>query len=261
MKPKPRRVLPAKLNRNHAIEPGQIRLRGVAQSCTLLYRRIAFGRVPKATGPSCLPARSGLQIRDTAECNSALRPLRLRRAASLRLSLGSISTAWTRLLATLFALLLTPLAGAAGQAEAVVTKDTAVSPPVIWYRQPTTNWNEALPIGNGRLGAMVFGGIARERLQLNEESLWAGSPMDAYPPDYSNHLAHVQQLMFAGKNAEAHDYGVKHLTATPTAFRSYHDLSQHTNLAASQPERLKAMRERFAVLTAGQKRVRESSAE
>ena len=221
MKPNLRRVLPATLNRNDAIDPGQIRLRGVAQSCTLLYRRIAFGRASKATGPSCLPARSGLQIRDTAEYNSALRPLRLRRAASLRLSLGSISTAWTRLLATLFALLLTPLAGAAEQIETVGRKDTAVSPPAIWYRQPATNWNEALPIGNGRLGAMVFGGIARERLQLNEESLWAGSPMDAYPPDYSNHLAKVQQLMFAGKNAEAHDYGVTNLTATPTAFRSY----------------------------------------
>ena len=128
------------------------------------------------------------------------------------------------LISALFALLLTQLSGAAGRAEAVGRKDTEVSPPAIWYRQPTTNWDEALPIGNGRLGAMVFGGIARERLQLNEESLWAGSPMDAYPPDYSNHLAKVQQLMFAGKNAEAHDYGVKHLTATPTAFRSYQPL-------------------------------------
>ena len=43
-----------------------------------------------------------------------------------------------------------------------------------WYRQPATNWNEALPLGDGRLGAMVFGTANKERLQLNEESLWAG---------------------------------------------------------------------------------------
>ena len=128
------------------------------------------------------------------------------------------------LMATLFALRLTLLTGAAGLAEGVTTKDSPVSPPAIWYRQPATNWDEALPIGNGRLGAMVFGGIARERLQLNEESLWAGCPVDAYPLEFSNHLARVQQLMFAGKNAEAHDYGVKHLTATPTSFRSYQPL-------------------------------------
>lgn len=91
----------------------------------------------------------------------------------------------------------------------------------IWFRQPTTNWNEALPIGNGRLGAMVFGGVAKERFQLNEESLWGGCPVDAYPPDFSNHLAKVQELLFAGKNAEAHACGVEHLTARPTSFRSY----------------------------------------
>ena len=113
---------------------------------------------------------------------------------------------------------------AAGQTEGVGTNKTAISPPAIWYRQPATNWNEALPIGNGRLGAMVFGGITRERLQLNEESLWAGCPVDAYPPDFSNHLAKVQQLILAGKNAEAHTYGVEHLTATPTSFRSYQPL-------------------------------------
>ena len=46
----------------------------------------------------------------------------------------------------------------------------------LWFDQPAKNWNEALPVGNGRLGAMVFGGVATERIQLNEESLWAGQP-------------------------------------------------------------------------------------
>ena len=46
----------------------------------------------------------------------------------------------------------------------------------LWYRQPAQQWVEALPIGNGRLGAMVFGGLAHERLQLNEDTLWSGGP-------------------------------------------------------------------------------------
>ncbi|WBY09949.1 glycoside hydrolase N-terminal domain-containing protein [Sphingomonas sp. 7/4-4] len=46
----------------------------------------------------------------------------------------------------------------------------------LWYRQPAARWNEALPVGNGRLGAMVFGRVAQERLQLNEDTLWAGAP-------------------------------------------------------------------------------------
>src|SRR4051812_4176301 len=45
---------------------------------------------------------------------------------------------------------------------------------VLWYRQPATKWNEALPIGNGRLGAMIFGGTSEEHLQLNEDTVWAG---------------------------------------------------------------------------------------
>ncbi|MCB0050978.1 MAG: glycoside hydrolase N-terminal domain-containing protein, partial [Caldilineaceae bacterium] len=46
----------------------------------------------------------------------------------------------------------------------------------LWYSAPATTWVEALPVGNGRLGAMVFGGIAQERLQLNEDTLWSGGP-------------------------------------------------------------------------------------
>ena len=55
----------------------------------------------------------------------------------------------------------------------------------LWYRQPAEEWEEALPLGNGRLGAMVFGGVPRERIQLNEESLWAGEPLDVYPQDFA----------------------------------------------------------------------------
>jgi len=94
----------------------------------------------------------------------------------------------------------------------------------IWFDQPAKNWHEALPLGNGRLGAMVFGGVASDRLQLNEESLWAGKPLEAGPGDFPTHLAEVRRLVFAGQAAEAEAYGIKNLTATPTSFRSYEPL-------------------------------------
>lgn len=95
----------------------------------------------------------------------------------------------------------------------------------LWYPSPASNWNTALPLGNGRLGAMVFGGVDQERLQLNEESLWAGCPVEVWPKDYFKHLQEVRRLLFAGKNVEADAYGLKHLTATPTSFRSYEPLA------------------------------------
>ena len=70
-----------------------------------------------------------------------------------------------------------------------------------WYEQPASRWVEALPLGNGRLGAMVFGGVTRERLQLNEESLWAGEPVDPYPDGFSANLAALRELVLAGKIA------------------------------------------------------------
>ena len=73
----------------------------------------------------------------------------------------------------------------------------------LWYRAPAKKWTEALPVGNGRLGAMVFGGSEREQFQLNEDTLWAGGP---YIPDNTNALAalpEVRRLVFEGKYDEA----------------------------------------------------------
>jgi alpha-L-fucosidase 2 len=64
-----------------------------------------------------------------------------------------------------------------------------VSPPRLWYRQPAREWVEALPVGSGKLGAMVFGGVATERLQLNEDTLWAGGPYDPANPEALGRLA------------------------------------------------------------------------
>ena len=73
----------------------------------------------------------------------------------------------------------------------------------IWFTTPAVNWNEALPVGNGRLGAMVFGGIVYERLQLNEESVWTGQPRWDANPDALKSLPKVRQLLFEGKYEEA----------------------------------------------------------
>jgi len=73
----------------------------------------------------------------------------------------------------------------------------------IWFTKPAENWNEALPVGNGRLGAMVFGGIENERLQLNEESVWTGQPRWDANPDALQNLPKVRQLLFEGKYLEA----------------------------------------------------------
>jgi alpha-L-fucosidase 2 len=73
----------------------------------------------------------------------------------------------------------------------------------IWFNKPAENWNEALPVGNGRLGAMIFGGIEKERLQLNEESVWTGQPRWDANPDALKNLPKVRQLLFDGKYQEA----------------------------------------------------------
>lgn len=73
----------------------------------------------------------------------------------------------------------------------------------IWFSKPAASWNEALPVGNGSLGAMIFGGPSTERLQLNEESVWTGSPRWDANPDALKNLPVVRRLLFEGKYAEA----------------------------------------------------------
>jgi alpha-L-fucosidase 2 len=75
----------------------------------------------------------------------------------------------------------------------------------LWYTKPAVKWVEALPVGNGRLGAMVFGGIGTERLQLNEDTLWGGGPYTPANPMGKEKLPEIQKLMFDGKYKEAED--------------------------------------------------------
>jgi alpha-L-fucosidase 2 len=73
----------------------------------------------------------------------------------------------------------------------------------LWYERPAERWVEALPIGNGRLGAMVFGGVATERLQLNEDTLWSGGPRDWNNPSARALLPETRRLIAAGDYAAA----------------------------------------------------------
>lgn len=91
----------------------------------------------------------------------------------------------------------------------------------LWYRSPAAAWNEALPLGNGRLGAMVFGRTGQERIQLNEETLWAGRPYRADNPAAGDALPRVRELVAAGRYAEAHALADEALIARPLRVPTY----------------------------------------
>ena len=75
----------------------------------------------------------------------------------------------------------------------------------LWYDKPAKQWVEALPLGNGRIGAMVFGDPAHERFQLNEETVWGGSPHNNTNPNAKEALPRIRRLIFEGKNKEAQE--------------------------------------------------------
>ena len=75
----------------------------------------------------------------------------------------------------------------------------------LWFDKPAANWNEALPLGNGRLGAMVHGNPAEENIQLNEATIWSGGPHRNDNPDTKAILSDIRQLLFDGKNEKAYD--------------------------------------------------------
>src|ERR1700687_2524330 len=73
----------------------------------------------------------------------------------------------------------------------------------IWFSAPANNFTESSPLGNGRLGGMMFGGVDEERIVLNESSVWSGSRQDADRPDAYKVLPQIQKLLLEGKNSEA----------------------------------------------------------
>ncbi|KAJ4336125.1 hypothetical protein N0V95_008704 [Ascochyta clinopodiicola] len=96
------------------------------------------------------------------------------------------------------------------------------------YNSPASDWNDALPLGNGRLGAMVYGGVHKETLQLNEESVWYGGPMNRTPFGAKEHLEELRKLIRAGKHRDAEDLARKYFLATPKSARHYEPLGTCT---------------------------------
>ncbi len=95
-----------------------------------------------------------------------------------------------------------------------------------WYEQPAAEWEEALPVGNGRLGAMVYGGIATERIQVNEESIWYGGKTDRINPDFRENLPKIRSLLDQGRISEAEKLMDKAMSGCPDSMHPYQTLGE-----------------------------------
>lgn len=91
----------------------------------------------------------------------------------------------------------------------------------LWYEQPAGKWEEALPIGNGRLGAMMCGAVTNETIWLNEDSVWSGKSINRINPDAKENLPKVRSLIREGKIPEAEESAQLTLCGTPNSQRSY----------------------------------------
>ncbi|MDV6329867.1 glycoside hydrolase family 95 protein [Asticcacaulis sp. 201] len=116
------------------------------------------------------------------------------------------------------------LAAAVTPALSLAATPNAATPgstTLLWYDKPATRWVEANPVGNGRLGAMVFGGIKREHLQLNEDRLWSGGPYSNVNPAARDALPIIRQMIFDGRFAEAEAYAEAHVQSIPMREMAY----------------------------------------
>lgn len=91
----------------------------------------------------------------------------------------------------------------------------------LWYEKPASDWVEALPIGNGRLGGMIFGGPSEERIQFNEDTLWTGRPGTYAHAGAANHLDEIRRLIFDGKQKEAEDLAMREFMSVPLRQERY----------------------------------------
>jgi alpha-L-fucosidase 2 len=96
---------------------------------------------------------------------------------------------------------------------------------MLWFDHPAPEWEQALPAGNGRLGIMDFGDPVLQRVQFNEESLWAGAQFDHNNPEALEHLERIRELIFEHRNREAYDLAEETLLSTPPRIRSYQNFA------------------------------------
>jgi alpha-L-fucosidase 2 len=107
----------------------------------------------------------------------------------------------------------------------------------LWYMHPALDWNEALPVGNGRLGAMVFGGVESERLQLNEQTIWSGKPDEFVNPQSRQALPQIRKLLFSGQYKEAENVAQQKMMGDKKIQSTYQmlgdvvlDFGKHNNI-------------------------------
>ena len=91
----------------------------------------------------------------------------------------------------------------------------------LWYKAPAQEWTEALPVGNGKLGGMVFGYVEKEHIQFNEDSLWTGIPRDYSNPQASEYLSEIRQLLLEGKQPEAEKLALQTFMSIPLRQERY----------------------------------------
>ena len=92
---------------------------------------------------------------------------------------------------------------------------------LLWYDTPATEWRQALPVGNGQLGAMVFGGLPKERIQFNEHTVWTGKPHNYAHPGAAKFLPEIRQLLADGKQKEAQALAMKEFMSVPIRQKAY----------------------------------------
>ena len=97
---------------------------------------------------------------------------------------------------------------------------------IMWYDRPADAWCDALPLGNGRLGAMVYGHTRVERIQLNEDSLWYGKAMDRDNPRLKEALPRIRRHVFSGEIREAEDLIQRYMLGAPYSMRHYESLGE-----------------------------------
>jgi len=123
-------------------------------------------------------------------------------------------------------LLATPFAGLAQTEDLRHRIDKSDFDPatLLWYREPAKEWEDALPIGNGRLGAMVYGGVEEERIQLNEDTYWSGGPYSTVVEGGHEHLPEIQKLLFDGEPIKAHKLFGRYLMGYPVEQMKYQSM-------------------------------------
>lgn len=100
-------------------------------------------------------------------------------------------------------------------------KDETANDLTLWFDKPSSAWEEALPIGNGRLGAMVFGGVTEDHVQFNEETLWTGEPRDYSNRNAHEYLERIRELLWEGKQEEAEKLALENFMSVPLRQKKY----------------------------------------